>query len=311
MIHAGAELAHRPEGLICDEWRRLAELSASLWPERGATYLEVAGGVALWLGEDQLVNVATGLAMDGPPEEGDLRAIEDFYSSRGTVPMVATCPFADPSLFMLLGAQGWRLAEFENALALEPDLVELDAVEPNTLEPAAPAAATPAAAPERAPAGLSPTAPAELCASGMVSRCPRGVELRVCESPDERELFGRIAARGFSDGDEPGPAHLDFGRLMAAHRDHILVMAWIDGRPAATASVKIQGDVAWLSADSTLPEFRRRGIQQVVQRFRIDLARKAGCRLVVTESVPGSGSQRNMERLGFRVIYPHLHFVKV
>jgi hypothetical protein len=31
--------------------------------------------------------------------------------------------------------------------------------------------------------------------------------------------------------------------------------------------------------------------------------RDAGCALAVTESVPGSPSQRNMERVGFQVAY--------
>jgi GNAT superfamily N-acetyltransferase len=99
--------------------------------------------------------------------------------------------------------------------------------------------------------------------------------------------------------------------MMAAHEASILALAWVDGQPAGTGALKIEDGIAWLSADSTIPLFRRRGIQQALQRFRLQLAWAAGCRLAIIEAAVGSASQRNMERLGFRVIYPHLHFAKV
>jgi GNAT superfamily N-acetyltransferase len=270
MIHADAALARRLEGLICREWHTLAGIAGSLWPDRGVTSLEVGGGVALYIGEGGLVNVATGLAMQGPVEDADLRTVEDFYAMHGVPAMLGTCPFADPTLFAVLGARGWQVTEFENVLAME-----------------------------RADIADGSAAP------------PPGVEVRVCETPAERESFGRLAARGFSDHEEPQPVQVEFGQIVAAHAAHTLVMGYVDGRPAGTGSVDIEGDVAWLSADSTLPEFRSRGVQQAVQRRRLELARDAGCSLVVTEASPGSGSQRNMERLGFRVVYPHLYFAKV
>jgi GNAT superfamily N-acetyltransferase len=274
MIHADAALARGLEAIICEEWRRLARTTGSHWPEKEATYLEVAGGVALWLGEGSLVNVAAGLAMGGPIGDAELRQMEDFYSRRGVPPILATCAFADPTLFVLLARRGWQVTEFENVLALELG-----------------AGGAPAA-------GAEPALP------------PRGIEARVCSGP-ERELWGPLAARGFNDDCEPGPSHEEFGALMAAREDAILVLGWVDGRPAGTGALVVHGDVGWLSGDSTLPEYRRRGVQQAIQRHRLQLAREAGCTLAVTESAPGSASQRNMERLGFRVVYTHLEFAKV
>jgi GNAT superfamily N-acetyltransferase len=285
MIHAGAQLARRLEALICTEWRQLAGIAQSLWPAKDPTYLDVAGGVALWLGEGGLVNVATGLAMEAPIGDAELRQVEDFYARRGAAPMLATCPFADPTLFAVLAKRGWQVAEFENVLALE-------------LEEPAGAAHPGAASPAPVPSPPAAPAPAP------------GVEVRTC-SEAERALWGRLAARGFSDEAEPGPGNREFGGLMAAHTAYTLVLAWADGRPAGTGALKIEGDLAWLSGDTTMPEFRGRGVQQAVQRYRLRLAREAGCALAVTEAAPGSGSQRNMERLGFRVVYPHLQFAKI
>jgi GNAT superfamily N-acetyltransferase len=138
---------------------------------------------------------------------------------------------------------------------------------------------------------------------------PAGVEVRVC-APEERELWGRLAARGFSPGDPPERRHQEFGAIMAAREDAILVLAWAEGVPAATGALTIAGEVGWLFGDSTLPQFRKRGIQQAVQRHRLLLAQAAGCELAVTEAAPGGASQRNMERTGFRVAYTHVEFAK-
>ncbi len=283
MIHADARLARRLEAIICVEWRRLAETTREAWPEKGATYLDVADGVALWLGEGSPVNVAVGLGMETPVEEAHLRQVEDFYARRGATPILATCPFADPSLFALLAKRGWQITEFENVLALE---LAGGAVGRRRRR------RRPTAAPWAAP-------------------LPPGVEVRVASTPEERALWGHIAARGFSDDGEPTPTHEEFGQLMAARADSILVLGWVDGEPAGTGALGIDDDVAWLSGDSTLAQYRRRGVQQAIQRYRLQLAHEAGCTLAITESAPGSGSQRNMERLGFRVVYTHLEFTKV
>lgn len=138
---------------------------------------------------------------------------------------------------------------------------------------------------------------------------PTGVDVRVCE-PGERGLWGSIAARGFSDGDSPERRHEEFGAIMAGRRDAILVLARVDGTPAGTGALIIDGGVGWLSGDSTLPRYRKRGIQQAVQRHRLLLAEAAGCELAVTEAAPGGASQRNMERQGFRIAYTYVEFVK-
>lgn len=141
------------------------------------------------------------------------------------------------------------------------------------------------------------------------AHAPAGVDVRAC-ALHERKLWGRLAAHGLSSGKAPARRHEEFGAIMAARKDTILLLAWLEGIPCGTGALTISGGVGWLSGDSTLPEYRRRGVQQAVQRHRLALAREAGCELAVTESVPGSASQRNMERVGFRIAYTHVEFVK-
>jgi predicted acetyltransferase len=61
---------------------------------------------------------------------------------------------------------------------------------------------------------------------------------------------------------------------------------------------------------STKPEFRRRGVQAAMTFERLRMAAKAGCKIAVVMTQPGSGSQRNMERQGFRVAYTKFVMVK-
>ena len=61
--------------------------------------------------------------------------------------------------------------------------------------------------------------------------------------------------------------------------------------------------LAALFGTATLPEYRRRGVQSALIARRLHEAVLAGCEYAVVSTQPGSGSQRNMERRGFRVAY--------
>jgi GNAT superfamily N-acetyltransferase len=61
--------------------------------------------------------------------------------------------------------------------------------------------------------------------------------------------------------------------------------------------------IAALFGTATLPEFRRRGVQSALIARRLHEATRAGCEYAVVSTQPGSGSQRNMERRGFRLAY--------
>jgi GNAT superfamily N-acetyltransferase len=267
VIHADRTLAARLEGLICAEFRRLEEVARQVFPDSHAESLDVAGGVALWLGEGSPVNRAAGQGMAGLVSDGELERLEAFYHARGADAITSVCAFADPSLILGLGRRGWRATESEHVLVSELDE-----------------------------------------ATHWDGR-GSSLDVRVC-SPSERELWAQIAGLGFSDGEPPGQGNDEFGLIMAAREEVVLVLGFLEGRPAGTGALVIDGGVGWLSGDSTLPRYRRQGVQQVVQTLRLRLARDAGCALAATEAAPGTGSQRNMERLGFRIAYTHVEFGK-
>ncbi len=85
-------------------------------------------------------------------------------------------------------------------------------------------------------------------------------------------------------------------------------LARIDGEAAGGCAGRIipEARIAALFGASTLPEFRGRGVQSALIALRLHEAAKAACEYAVVSANPGSGSQRNMERRGFRVAYTKL-----
>jgi len=82
-------------------------------------------------------------------------------------------------------------------------------------------------------------------------------------------------------------------------------LARIDGEVAGGCGGRIiqEARIAALFGTATLPAFRRRGVQTALIAQRLQEAARAGCEYAVVSTHPGSGSQRNMERRGFRLAY--------
>src|SRR5262249_60217995 len=76
-----------------------------------------------------------------------------------------------------------------------------------------------------------------------------------------------------------------------------------DGRPIATGALSLRGRVALLAGASTIPEGRGRGAQHSLLAARLAYAVEQGRDLAMMGASPGSGSQRNAERHGFRIAY--------
>ena len=71
----------------------------------------------------------------------------------------------------------------------------------------------------------------------------------------------------------------------------------------ATGSVFLGEGVALLAGASTVPAGRRQGAQTALVAARLHYAAAQGCTLATMGAHPGSQSQRNAERHGFRVAY--------
>ncbi|MFN8534301.1 MAG: hypothetical protein U0556_12245 [Dehalococcoidia bacterium] len=125
--------------------------------------------------------------------------------------------------------------------------------------------------------------------------------------PSERADWAQVNALGFGDGVTPRfeDLYVVYGRLASAR----LFLAEIDGSVAGAGLVRLHNDSALLSATSVLPAFRERGVHAALIAKRIAAACAAGIRLAVVRAGPGSASQRNLERAGFRIAYTRLRLI--
>jgi hypothetical protein len=81
----------------------------------------------------------------------------------------------------------------------------------------------------------------------------------------------------------------------------ICFIAELDARPVATGALNVQNGVTLLSGASTVPQARPHGAQHALLTTRLRYAAEAGCDTAPLDALPGSPSQRNAGRAGFRI----------
>ncbi len=128
--------------------------------------------------------------------------------------------------------------------------------------------------------------------------------------PSEADDVTLTVTKSFFEGGEFTPQILDaFTGLFNAVGTSCFV-AEVGEAMAGGAMVGIFSGVATLGGAGTLPEYRNRGVQSALIGARLAFAVKNGCDLAMVATQPGSGSQRNVERLGFRVVYTRTKFLR-
>ena len=120
---------------------------------------------------------------------------------------------------------------------------------------------------------------------------------------EEAELWARTVAAGFADDDALPPSLLPLFLTFFDMPTTTCFLASLHGQPAGGGVVAVYEGVAALFATSTRPEFRNRGVQTALLRARLAFAVGAECDVAMVITEPGSTSQRNAERQGFRVMY--------
>lgn len=119
----------------------------------------------------------------------------------------------------------------------------------------------------------------------------------------EGELWAETSARGWSEFPELADFMLSFGKVVAQRADGLSFIAELDGKAIATGAMSIYDDVALLAGASTVPEGRKQGAQLALLDSRLRYAAEQGCTIATMGALPGSASQRNAERQGFRIAY--------
>jgi len=120
---------------------------------------------------------------------------------------------------------------------------------------------------------------------------------------EEAELWSRVSAEGWSESPEFREFLLDLGMVLAAAEGSVRFLAELSGLPIAAGSLRCEGGVAMFAGSCTIPSARNQGAQRALLEARMRYAAEAGCDLAMMCAAPGSASQRNAERQGFRIAY--------
>jgi len=140
---------------------------------------------------------------------------------------------------------------------------------------------------------------------------PEGFRIRP-SGPNEALAFSSIVRESFfPDGGAPA----GFDEMLApmfGFSGAITFVAEFDGKLVATGAGLIIPEyrIVALFGAATLKPYRSRGLQTAMLQQRLAVAAQAGCEYAVIVTQGGTTSQRNAERLSFRVAYSKATLIK-
>lgn len=262
-----SQCLERAEGMagsrFCDARRRLDSQSAATWQE-------IHGAIACF---DQVASPLTqafGTGLTSDWNNNGLDELEGFYRQRNSPCALEISPLVEISLLQELVLRAYRPIEQSNVL-IQP-LTQVASYESNH---------------------GSSLETSEARTEGIV---------RITKQ-EESQRWSKASLEGWQPPSEWEPFFRSFGDLVSQSEALIPVVWEVNSEFQATALLVLCGEVAILAGASTRPSFRRRGAQNRLLDARLEIARNAGCRYAMMAAIPGSASQRNAERWGFRVAY--------
>jgi len=241
-------------------------------PEIGAAEEEICGGHMIFAGLGSPIGRATGAGLDRPFTAPDLDRVEEFYRAHKAPSQVDLCSMHEPAVFELFKERGYAIAELNNVLYRKLDTREEEE--------------------EKMPPP------------------PAGCEIRRSRLEEADQTGAIVESAFFPDGAPEAYRGLiaPFYQMERA----LAFVASVEGRLVAcgTGLVIPEHRVFALCGAGTLAAFRGRGLQTALLRARMAAASAAGCEYAAVVTQGGTTSQRNAERLGFRVAYSKVTVIK-
>lgn len=262
---------------------RFVEARARIAPDSGAQWIEVAGAYAMFDAPNSPCTQTFGLGLFQMPTAADMDRIEAFFKERGAPVMHEVSPLADKAMLAMLHERGYRPVELSNVLFLPIG------------EDAQPVATLPVKSGSR-----------DRASSAVESLSGDGSLRARVVGPDERELWGRTMAEGWREFTEFVDYMRDLMAVSSAIEGNTLFLVETDRQPVAAGGLAMHEGVALLAGASTIPEWRRRGAQNILLAERLSHAVRSGCDLAMFCAEPGSSSQRNAQRHGFQIAYTRI-----
>ena len=126
---------------------------------------------------------------------------------------------------------------------------------------------------------------------------------------EDADLYARTIGTGFFGREEITDEEFRIGQILFRMRSGIPMLAFVDGKAAGGCGLSVRNGVASLFGDATLTHLRRGGVHAAMIGTRLRSSVGSGCDLATAGTQPGSGSQRNYQRLGFEVAYTRVTMV--
>ena len=125
---------------------------------------------------------------------------------------------------------------------------------------------------------------------------------------DELKLWTLTVSQCFAEHYPVTEEMLNVMQMFAMGKNTQCYLARMGGRVVGGATLALRGKTAGFFGAGTLMGYRNRGVQTALLHTRLQRAAVAGCDLAVSLAMPGSHSQRNITRLGFRTLYTRVKF---
>jgi GNAT superfamily N-acetyltransferase len=128
---------------------------------------------------------------------------------------------------------------------------------------------------------------------------------------DEIDRVAAVVTEGFLETQDIPASFVEIFQVCFQQTNCTFFAAFNEHGSVGGGSVFLMEDVAIFGGASTLPAFRNRGIQTDLLKTRLSYAQSKGCNWAMVTTLPGSVSQKNVERQGFQVVYSRTKFTKV
>jgi hypothetical protein len=120
----------------------------------------------------------------------------------------------------------------------------------------------------------------------------------------EENIWAATSAKGWS-AEAPGLSEFiyEFAQIATQSRGVLSFFAHLNGKPISTGMLYMDNGIALITGDSTIAEGRNCGAQTALIDARLNRAADHGCTFAMMAASPGSQSQKNAEKNGFRLAY--------
>ncbi len=258
------------EQALAESARHYARVKASVDPDGGASFVDIAGGALIDGGRDSGPNVgrAWGMGIDAVIDDAVLDQIAQFDALRERPSRMVLCPFVSDECLRRVIGRGFQIERYEAVLAGPADIA--------------------AAAPENSAIAIEPV---------------DETELRRFWSVYEDVVAGLALT-------EESVQRMNAPFFVPPCQSFLCSEAGADGRVVAASAVIVSATVAHLLAAVVKVDARGRGLQRALIARRAAWAKAQGASIVMATCAPRSASFVNLQRAGLRVVYTSTALVR-